>query len=246
MIRNTTALLLACAASMASASASATPNCSTPRSFYGTIERVNGNVITVRTPRGTWADVQIENGARVVANGNAMRPGTYLGAYGCVTPAGVFEASDVTLSSNGNPYSRTLTGTVTRVENGYIVVRENGYGYGSWYVPDSEDFHPGQQVSGTGWESRAGTFYPQTVNGQSVAYDGDNRDRDRSPRTITLTGVVQRVGANTLLVSETTNHTSGTWIVSNAGSRFRIGERVVGTGTEDRFGRFYPSHVTVQ
>jgi len=61
---------------------------------------------------------------------------------------------------------------------------------------------------------------------------------------ITLSGVVQRVGTHTLDVWEPARHTSGTWVVGNAGA-FRSGERVTGTGTEDRFGHFYPRSVSI-
>lgn len=62
--------------------------------------------------------------------------------------------------------------------------------------------------------------------------------------SITLSGVVQRVGTHTLAVWEPARNTSGTWIVGNAGA-FRSGERITGTGTEDRFGHFYPRSVSI-
>jgi hypothetical protein len=55
------------------------------------IVRSSGSDLTVRTNSGHFATVMVESGAHVNANGNAMRPGTYAGAYGCVTPGGVVE-----------------------------------------------------------------------------------------------------------------------------------------------------------
>lgn len=219
--------------------------CPSQESFFGTINRVDGNMLNVTTQRGNGATMRIDSGARINTNGYAMRSGTYFGAYGCVTPNGVFHASEVTLSGSQSSYHETLSGVVDRIENGRLLVRQNGHGYGTWYVPDAEDFTRGQTVTGVGMISRGGVFYPQTVNGRSVAYDADNGSAPATSRTITLTGVVQRVRAGSLLVWEPNYNHSGTWIVSDAG-RFRVGQRLVATGTEDTSGRFYPTSIQVR
>lgn len=61
---------------------------------------------------------------------------------------------------------------------------------------------------------------------------------------ITLSGTVQRVGAHLIAVWENRRSTTGEWIVSNP-SAFRAGEYVVGTGTEDQAGHFYPRRVHI-
>jgi hypothetical protein len=91
--------------------------------------------------------------------------------------------------------------------------------------------------------SSGGAFYPQTINGRSVAYDANGTAPANS---ITLRGVIQRVGTNTLAVWEPASRHTAKWVVSNAGQRYRVGERVVATGTEDRFGNFYPNSITIQ
>ncbi len=133
-----------------------------------------------------------------------------------------------------------------RIERDYLVVAETRRGYGTWYVPDTDDFHVGQSVRATGMLAPGGTFYPQTINGRNLAYDTD-RDRGpaRSVRPITLSGIVRRVGGHTLAVWEPARRTEGTWVVNDA-FRFRVGQRVTGTGTEDRAGRFYPSRVSLR
>lgn len=225
--------------------AAASANCPTRQSFFGTIERVNGNMLTVRTLTNHWADVAIEAGVQVHANGNAMRPGTYVGLYGCVTPGGVFHASEVTLANNPNGYNERLSGVVQRVESNRLIVRETNGATGAWYIPDVDEFHVGQTVSAIGMLAGNGAFYPQSIDGHSVAYDTDvTAPPSSSTRTITLTGTVQRVGTNTLLVWERASRHSGTWVVSNAG-RFRVGQRVSATGTEDRKGHFYVQEITI-
>ena len=235
-------LVLAASAALG-AHASAAPYCPSNESFFGTIERVNGNVLTVQTPSGHWAQVRIDNNARVNANGGTIRRGAYLGAYGCVTPGGVFHASEITLSNRQSGYNERLSGVVRRIEsNGRLLVAQNGHGYGTWYVPDTDEFHVGQSVDATGMLGPNGAFYPQTINGSSAAYDTDYTSAPRS--TITLNGTVRRVNGNSIVVWEPSHGTTGTWIVPNTG-RFRVGERVSATGTEDRSGRFYVQEITI-
>ncbi len=243
------AAALAAAGALAGTAHASAATCPTQESFFGTITRVSGNMLNVTTENGHGAIVRVDSGARINANGFALRSGTFLGAYGCVTPNGVFHASELTLSGSASAYHETLSGVVDRVQSGRLIVRQNGHGYGSWYVPDAEDFSRGQTVTGVGMIARSGEFYPQTVNGRSVAFDADNDSNaaaaTRASRTITLTGVVQRVRAGSLLMWEPAQNHSGTWVVSGA-SRFRVGQRLVGTGTEDTSGRFYPASIQVR
>lgn len=224
--------------------AAASAACPTGQSFFGTIERVNGNVLTVRTPKGNWAQVSINQNARINANGTRLRPGTFVGAYGCVAPGGVFRASELTLSLDRNAYNEQLSGVVRRIEgNDRMLVQENGHGYGVWYVPDTGDFHVGQTVNAVGMVGAGGVFYPQTINGVTTAYDADDSAR-RNPGTISLTGIVRAVRVGSLLVWEPQHGTTGTWIVRGA-QRFRVGQRITARGTEDMSGRFYPGAITI-
>jgi hypothetical protein len=228
------------------ATASAAPTCPTGESLFGTIQRVNGSMLTVQTPSGHWANVRIESGARINTNGNSMRQGTFVGAYGCVTPNGVFNANEVTLSANQSAYNEQLNGVVQRIESGRLIVRESNGSFGTWFVPDTSMFKAGQSVSATGMRSANGSFYPQTVNGQSVAFDTQLTSAPAmASNTITLTGTVQRVGTNTLMVWEPASRHSAKWVVSNAGGRFRVGQRVSATGREDRRGTFYVQQISI-
>lgn len=236
-------VIAACAAF--GASASAAPFCPTSQSFFGTIQRVNGSMLTVQTPSGHWADVRIESGARISTNGNSMRPGVFVGAYGCVTPNGVFNANEVTLTTNQADYQRTLTGVVQRTESGRLIVRQTDGHYADWFVPNVTLFTAGQNVTGIGMIATNGAFYPQSINGHTLAFEPTLTSAPTTvSRTITLTGTVQRVGSNAIVVWEPNVHRSGMWIVSNSG-RFHVGERVSATGTEDRSGKFYVQQITI-
>lgn len=237
---------LALAGSVLTAAAASAATCPASESFFGTIERVNGNMLTVRTPSGHWADVAINSGARINTNGYTLRSGMYVGAYGCVTPNGVFHANEVSLSSNQSSYSEQISGVVRSIGSGRITVAERNGQYGSWYVPDTDEFHVGQSVTGTGMRAANGAFYPQSINGHSIAYDTDVNSMPGMAvsNSVTLTGTVQRVGTNTLQVWEPSSRHSGKWVVPNAG-RFRVGQRVSATGREDRRGTFYVQEITI-
>lgn len=237
-------LVVAASAALAS-TASAAPYCPASESFVGTIQRVNGSMLTVRTPNGHWADVRIESGARMNTNGTALRPGVYVGAYGCVTPNGVFNANEITLSPNQAAYNEQLSGVVQKVQSDRLIVRETNGQYGAWYVPDTDGFRVGQTISATGMRSPNGSFYPHTINNRYVGYDTDTTTAP-AVQAITLTGTVQRIGSNTIVVWEPSAHRSGTWVLNNTStSRFHVGERVSARGTEDRSGRFYVQQITI-
>ena len=235
-----TAALLAVAALTANASAT----CPKSESFFGVIQRVNGNVLTVSTEQNHWADIRVAQDARVNTNGTAMRPGTFVGAYGCVEPSGVFDASEVTLSPSSTAYHESLSGVVQRVASNRLTVRESGNRWVDWFVPDADRFHVGQQISGVGMVGANGFFYPQTLNGENIAFEPTATTASQPASTITRAGVVRQVRPDALIVWEPTNHTTGMWMVRDA-DRFRIGERVVARGTEDRSGRFYPVNISV-
>lgn len=232
--------LLAAGAALSLTVTAQAATCPTRESFFGTVQRVQGNTIIVRANNGHWGTVMLDGGARVNTNGYSLRPGAYVGAYGCVTPNGIFHASQITLARNASFYNRTISGVVQRVESGRLVVNEPAQRTtGYWYVPDTDEFHAGMNVTGSGMLASNGAFYPQTVNGRSVAADLDSGTQ--AAGTITLQGRVQKVMPGKLIVWEPSRRTSGTWIVSNAVA-FRVGQTVTATGTL-RNGYFYPSSI---
>lgn len=219
--------------------------CPKNESFFGVIQRVNGNMLTVSTDQNRWADIRIAPDARVNRNGTALRPGTFVGAYGCVTPGGVFNASEVTLAPSHAMYHETLSGTVERVASDRLTVRQNGHGFGVWFVPDADQFRVGQQVTAVGMVGANGVFYPQSINDQDVGFEPVASSAPSTSGTIMLTGVVRSVRSGELIVWEPSHNTTGTWIVRDA-DRFHVGQHVVARGTEDRTGHFYPVNITIQ
>lgn len=216
-------------------------NCPTGESYFGTIERVQGNTLTVRGNNGHWGTVRIDSGAKMNTNGFNLRPGTYVGLYGCVTPGGVFHASEVTLARDQRLYSETISGVVRRVESGRLLVSEPSHHTTAlWYTPDADDYRAGQSVTGTGMIAASGAFYPRTMNNHMVTADLDNGSGAQTA-TVTLQGQVRKVEPGKIIVWEPANHTTGTWIVTNA-TAFRVGETVRATGTEHN-GYFYPTSI---
>ena len=239
-------LLAAGAAAVSLTATAQAANCPTRESFFGTVQRVQGNTITVRANNGHWGTVMLDGGARVNTNGYSLRPGAYVGAYGCVTPNGIFHASQITLARDASFYNRTISGVVSRVESGRLVVNEQSpqRTTGYWYVPDTDEFHAGMSVTGSGMIGANGSFYPQTVNGRNVVADLDTAPQTagtQTAATVTLQGRVQKVMPGKLIVWEPTRRTSGTWIVSNAVA-FRVGQTITATGTV-RNGVFYPTNI---
>lgn len=231
----------AAALGLFASTASALAQCPNNQSFFGTIQRVNGDLLTVRTADNRWADVRIDRNAQVNTNGQQLRPGMNVGAYGCVTPNGVFHASEVSLSGNANGNRETLTGTIDRVQSGRLMVHETNGEYATWYVPDSDRFRVGQRITGVGMVAGNGVFYPQTINGQGYTHEPVGYDERGS---VTLRGVIQRITADTLVVWEPSRNTTGEWVVSHP-YNYRVGERVIGRGTEDTRGHFYPESVNI-
>jgi hypothetical protein len=152
--------------------------CPAHESLYGTIQRVNGNEVIVQPTTGHWGAIDIRS-AKMNANGNQLKPGTYLGAYGCVDKNGMFKADEVTLAANAAAYPRTqyggsngtpersvtLSGTIQKIESNAIVVWEPGARHsGTWIVKNPTQFHVGQRVTGTGTEDHRGNFYPYQVS----------------------------------------------------------------------------------
>ncbi len=221
----------------------AEPFLSGPAELFGTIERVQGNDLIVRGQRGRWVTVMLDAAHRTYAHGYTVRPGIFVGAYGCATPNGVFHASQIALAADSSLYHQTISGTVQRISGDRLMVREPSRRTAAvWYVPDIDDFHVGQAVTGIGMLGANGEFYPQSINGASTAYSpGDQPVRRTS---ITLRGVVQRIRPGVLYVWEPAYRTTSTWFVRNSAA-FRVGQNVVGTGTENTRGDFFPRTVRI-
>jgi hypothetical protein len=231
-------LLLLGAAVLTSAPASAQMRvCPVSESFFGTLKSVQGNTIVLQTDEGRMGTVSINSGAQFNAHGYSLRPGVYVGVFGCATPNGVFHASQVNLAANAARYHQSLSGVIARKASDRLYVSEPVSRMTRlWMVPDADEFRIGESVTGVGMMGAKGVFYPQRINNASTAFVPE---RERTVRSITLAGTIQRIEPGKLYVWEPAYRTTGTWMVKNW-REFRVGQRVVGTGTENTRGDFFP------
>lgn len=217
----TAALRAAALFALAAAPALAQPSTIT---LSGTVVRVGSHEIAVREnargQTGTW----------VLSNAAQFHAGEHVVAVGTEDTRGYFYPSSISVGMS----TVTLAGVVQRIWTHTLAVWEPGpRTTGEWIVANPGAFLPGQYVTGTGTEDRTGRFYPQSISVLT---------HPNVPGSITLSGVVQRVGVRMLTVWEPARHTTGEWVFAGAGS-FRAGQRITGTGTEDREGHFYPATV---
>jgi hypothetical protein len=235
-------VLLLGAAVVAPAAASAqTRVCPVSQSFFGTLKSVQGNTIVLQTDEGRMGTVSINSGAQFNAHGYALRPGVYVGVFGCATPNGVFHASQVNLAANAARYHQSLSGVIARKASDRLYVAEPVSRMTRlWMVPDADEFRVGQSVTGVGMLGAQGVFYPQRINNASTAFVPERETT--APRSITLAGTIKRIAPGRLYVWEPAYRTTGTWFVKNW-REFRVGQRVVGTGTENTKGDFFPFSV---
>ncbi|MGZ3497460.1 MAG: hypothetical protein ACXVAM_14910 [Vulcanimicrobiaceae bacterium] len=239
-------LITLVAAATAAASAKP-PACPERGSIFGTIDRINGDDVHIVGDRN-GDDHVIVRDAKIHRNGLALRPGVFVGAFGCQN-GNVFIASEITLAPNADEYGlysaqipeETLSGKVVRVEPGRLYVEEPSRGtIGIWYVADATAHRVGEPVTGIGRDGPNGAFYPRSINGGAVRSQVSG-----SGRSVTLSGIVTRVEDGKLDVLEPGYHTAGLWITTYA-SRFHVGQHVTGTGTEDHRGDFYPTRIVVE
>ncbi len=189
----------------------------------GTVQSIGAHTIAV------WENARGETGEWVLSNPGAYHSGEYVVGVGTEDRSGRFYPRRVRVA--GNPSTISLSGVVQRVGTNTIAVWENGVNEtGEWIVANASGYRPGQIVTGWGTEDRFGHFFPQRVAVGAV------------PNTVTLSGTVQRIGTHTIAVWEPSRHTTGEWVVADAG-QFRIGQRIAAHGTIDGHGNFYPTSI---
>jgi len=216
-------------------------SCSPHENVFGTIQSVQGNLVTLRGAQGQTATVLVGEDAQMNTHGYQMRPGTFARMYGCVEN-GMLHATQVNLAANSAGYyeSRepiTRSGVVRRVSDRAIYVWVPEYRTEmTWIVNNGDRFRDGERVVAQGTENTRGDFFPSSIRvvGQTS-----------QTGSITLSGVVRRVTSGAIYVWEPAHNTETVWMVRDAG-RFRVGEHVVGRGTENTRGDFFPSSIQFQ
>jgi hypothetical protein len=114
-------------------------------SFFGTISSLRGPKAFMITPlRSSFNTVYVDHtSARINRNGLTIRPGIFVGLYGCVEQDGrVFKPDEVTLAPSASAYSAvnhevTLVGTIDEVHRGWVGVLTRYNGHIHVYTPES-------------------------------------------------------------------------------------------------------------
>lgn len=124
------------------------------QSLFGTVLSVTPAFFDMQTQGTDDGKVRVyARGARVNSNGLALRRGTFVGAYGCFRPDGNFRSDELTLSTNANSYTgyrryvTTLSGVVTEVQRGRVLVDTDSRHAHVWVVTNSSPLRVGERVS---------------------------------------------------------------------------------------------------
>jgi hypothetical protein len=156
------------------ASATADLYCPDQISIFGNILAVRGNVMTVHTTSNI-GDIHVQmNRPELNAHGLQVRPGVFVGVYGCLRPGGqLFDADEVTLATSADAYAayqrpeRSYDGTVTMVETTRVEIQTSAGGK-LWVKTSQGGLHHGDRVHTVGqFDPHDGQF---TASGVSVIH----------------------------------------------------------------------------
>lgn len=187
--------------------------CPSGSSLFGTVDRVEGKTLLVKTT-GTHGFERITiAGATVHSNNLTLHPGVFVGAYGCFTDDyKSFKASQITLSYDASTYPETrrdietLTGVVRSVSDGRFMT-ETGKPHGFVEILTSETagVKPNARIQAVGSFNPNGTFSASRVENLSeppppVAHRG------LCPSGTSLFGTVREIHGKTLLVKTIGSH----------------------------------------
>ncbi|MBV8245525.1 MAG: hypothetical protein JOZ38_06370 [Candidatus Eremiobacteraeota bacterium] len=110
-------------------------------SIFGTIHEVQPGRILISEVRQGGYEYVTTSRVRLNGDGLSLRPGVFVGAYGCFTPnRALFEASELTLSTTPYDYPgyarhvERLTGTVLRTDPHRGTLVQTGYPHGDVYL----------------------------------------------------------------------------------------------------------------
>jgi hypothetical protein len=114
-------------------------------SLFGTINTTRGlKAFTITPLRGSTSSIYVDHtSARMNGNGLPIRPGMFVGLYGCVEQDGrIFKADEVTLARSASAYAAAnhevmLVGTIDEVHSGWIGVRTRYNGHIHVYTSEN-------------------------------------------------------------------------------------------------------------
>lgn len=131
-----------------------TSYCPHETSLFGNVISVTPKFFDVQSVGGDEGKVRIYgNGARLHDNGLSVRPGVFVGAYGCYDHHDYFRASELTLSTNANTYNgyrryvTTITGVVTSLQGNRVLVQTNGRSGKVWVYNNTAPLQVGERVA---------------------------------------------------------------------------------------------------
>lgn len=149
-------LSLAALCAAAPAVARADVYCPQQISIFGAVDSVNGNEMTVNTTSNIGHIHVIMNRPTMNTHGLQLRPGVFVGVYGCLQQGGrAFDADEVTLAPSSNAYNnyerpeRIYQGRITQVGNGGIRIAVSGGTL--WVQTSAGGFRNGQNVHVRGY-----------------------------------------------------------------------------------------------
>jgi hypothetical protein len=172
MRQSITALFLTVLASALPLSARADLYCPAHTSIFGTVASVGNETMTIRTTSHFGYIHVIMHRPLTNSHGLTLRPGVFVGVYGCLqNDARAFDSTELTLANSAQEYAaydrtpRSIDGRITAVQNGRInVTNEDGHG-SMWIATSQGGLRPGDRVHVTGtYDPISGGFTATTVN----------------------------------------------------------------------------------
>ncbi len=148
--------------------------CPTGTSLFGAVREVHGKTLLVKTIGARGFETIRTDDATIHYDGLTLRPGIFVGAYGCFTPDfRRFDASEVTLSTDAAGYpskhhTETLMGVVRSIGTGTILV-DTGLPHGHVTIRTSstDRIKVGDRIQATGSFRPDETFVASTLEVKS-------------------------------------------------------------------------------
>ena len=144
---------------------------------FGTINSVHGDDIFIEGSGFYGHEDIIDNHAVINHNGLTLRPGVFVGAFGCFESERMFRASEITLATSestfphGARHIEEIEGRVLHVMSGRLQI-QSGRVHGLVTINTSFVASVGQAVSATGFFNTDGTFDASKVTIEPPAENG--------------------------------------------------------------------------
>ncbi|MDP9023826.1 MAG: hypothetical protein M3N13_00440, partial [Candidatus Eremiobacteraeota bacterium] len=194
-------LLISIAPAVASA---ADTFCPTRSSVYGTVASVKGDTMTIQTHKEEGFVPVRFRGADINYRGLALRPGVYVGVFGCMVQRDrYFAGEQLTLATSAETYPgrhdtdagmTTIEGRIDAVRGGRVLIDSN-QGHGNvWVQTNRDDLRAGQLVRAHGrFTDDNRSFVADTI----TIVSGDRNDNGGM---VTIQGRIDAVRSGRVLI----------------------------------------------